>query len=491
MALKTREEYIHSLEAMRPNIYKFGELIQDVTVHPATRRTIESHARGFDASHDPKYADDFTTVSTFPELAGRKIHRWNGMMETVDDVIANSRLKRWMYRFTGSCTGGLCVGWNAQNVLWNITALIDREQGTSYQERLRKWIISAQEKGLVVAGGLTDAKGDRSLRPSQQENPDSNVHIKEVREDGIVISGVKAMICGVAASNEIFILPGSAYREEDRAYALACVVPRDIEGLTIVETRRPSDSREYEDGWDIPETGITQSYLFFHDCFVPIERVFMCGEFKYSAKVIEYFTANYRACIGACVAGQGDVMIGAAALMARLNGLGAGTFANKIVDMAVNNETTYGMGIGAMVIGEKGPGGMWVSDSLLAHANKVHVATLPYETKRICQDIGGGIVETGCFPSWKDFSDPVLGSMIGKSVKASGRYSAEARARAARLVEWLTLGAGVPGCMHGGGSPDGAKLVVRALTPIDKFAEFARNIAGIKEDIPEPEKKKK
>jgi 4-hydroxybutyryl-CoA dehydratase/vinylacetyl-CoA-Delta-isomerase len=478
---------------MRPNVYKFGELIEDVTAHPATRRTVESHARGFDASHDPKYADDFTAVSTFPELAGKgeKIHRWNGMMESVDDVVANSRLKRWMYRFTGSCTGGLCVGWNAQNVLWNVTALVDGEQGTRYQERLRKWIIGAQEKGLVVAGGLTDAKGDRSLRPSQEENPDSNVHIKEVREDGIVISGVKAMICGVAASNEIFILPGSAYREEDRDYALACVVPRDIDGLTIVETRRPSDAREFEDGWDIPETGITQSYLFFDNCFVPNERVFMCGESKYSAKVIEYFTANYRACIGACVAGQGDVMIGAAALMARLNGLAAGTFANKMVDMAVNNETTYGMGIGAMVIGKKGPGGMWVSDSLLAHANKVHVATLPYETKRICQDIGGGIVETGCFPSCKDFSDPVLGPMIAKAVKASGKYSAEARARAARLVEWVTLGAGVPGCMHGGGSPDGAKLVVRALTPVNQFAELARTIAGIQEDVPEPEKKKK
>jgi 4-hydroxybutyryl-CoA dehydratase/vinylacetyl-CoA-Delta-isomerase len=81
--------------------------------------------------------------------------------------------------------------------------------------------------------------------------------------------------------------------------------------------------------------------------------------------------------------------------------------------------------------------------------------------------------------------------MIEKAVKASDKYSAESRARAARLSEWLTLGAGVPGCMHGGGSPDGAKLVVRAMTPIDQFANYARKIAGIKEEIPEPEKKKK
>jgi 4-hydroxybutyryl-CoA dehydratase/vinylacetyl-CoA-Delta-isomerase len=490
MALKTRKEYLESLKTMRPNVYKFGELIKDVTTHPATKRTVESHAKAFDASHDPKYAEDFTATSSL--LDGEKIHRWNGMMESLEGVMANSRLKRWMYRFTGSCTGGLCVGWNAQNVMWNVTALVDQECGTNYQERLKKWIIGSQQKSLVVAGALTDAKGDRSIRPSLQPNPDSNVHIKELRSDGIIISGYKAMICGVAASNEIFILPGSGYREEDQDYALVCVVPRDIAGLTIVETRRPSDSREMEgDGWDIPDTGITQAYLLFQDCFVPNERVFLCKEFKYTGKIIEYFTANYRACIGACVAGQGDVMIGAGALMARINGLSASTFANKTVEMAVNNETTYAMGIGSMALGRKGPGGMWVADSLIAHANKVHVATLPYETKRICQDIGGGIVETGCFPSAKDFSHPQYGPLVQKAVKASDKYSAEARARAARLTEWLTLGAGVPGCMHGGGSPDGAKLVVRALTPVDQFAEYARNIAGITEEVPEPEKKKK
>lgn len=488
MALKTREDYLKSLKALRPNVYKFGELIKDVTTDPATKRTVESHARAFDASHDPQYAADFTATSSF---TGEPIHKWTGMMESLEEIMANSKMKRWMYRFTGSCTGGLCVGWNAQNVMWNVSALIDKEFGTNYQERLKKWILHSQEKGLVVAGALTDAKGDRSMRPSQQANPDSNLRIKEVRPDGVVISGTKAMICGVAASNEIFLLPGSGYKEEDQDYAFVGVVPRDIEGLTIVETRRPSDSREMEEGWDIPDTAITQAYLIFQDCFVPNERIFMCKEFKYSGKIIEYFTANYRACIGACVAGQGDVMIGAGALMARVNGLAAGTFSGKMVEMAVNNETTYAMGIGAMALGKKGPGGMWVADSLQAHTNKVHVATLPYETKRLCQDIGGGIVETGCFPSYKDFKNPQYGPLVENAVKASGKFSAEARARAARLTEWLTLGAGVPGCMHGGGSPDGAKLVVRALTPVDQFAEFARKIAGITEEIPEPEKKKK
>ena len=57
MTLKTRDDYLKALKKMRPNIYKFGELIEDVTTHPATKRTVESHCLSFDASHDPELAD--------------------------------------------------------------------------------------------------------------------------------------------------------------------------------------------------------------------------------------------------------------------------------------------------------------------------------------------------------------------------------------------------------------------------------------------------
>ncbi|MDA8336787.1 MAG: 4-hydroxyphenylacetate 3-hydroxylase [Peptococcaceae bacterium] len=485
MALRTREEYLQSLRALRPNIHKFDRRIEDVTTDPVTRRTVESHARAFDAAGDKDRLDLFTCTSN---LTGERIHRFNGLMPAMEDVVQSARFKRAMYHLTGTCTGGLCVGWNAMNVLWAVTGDLDRDCGTAYQPRLKEWILRAQEKGLVTAGALTDAKGDRALKPSGQRDPDSHLRVVRVREDGIVIRGAKVMIAGVAAAHEIFILPGSAYGEADRDYAVACAVPRDIEGLTIVETRRPSDGRELDPGFDAPETGTSQAYLLFEDVFVPADRVFMCGEYGYTGRIIEYFTANYRACIGACVAGQGDVMIGAAALVARANGLPAKTFAGKMVDMAVNNETTFGTGIGAIAMGRRHPAGIWFADPLLAHTNKVLVATLPYETKRLAQEIGGGAVETGCFPSYADFISPEYGHLVQKYMKA-GPASGETRARAARLVEWLTLGAGVPGCMHGGGSPDGARLVVRSRTPVEEFVGYARALAGIEEAVPEPAQK--
>ncbi|MDW7649885.1 MAG: 4-hydroxyphenylacetate 3-hydroxylase N-terminal domain-containing protein [Bacillota bacterium] len=483
MALKSREEYLASLRGMRSNIYKFGELIEDVVTDPATRRVVESHARAFDAAHDPEREELFTTVT--PDT-GEKVMRFNSVLADMGDVMGNMRMKRHAFRETGTCTGGLCVGWNAMNTMLAVTFEMDRDLATDYSARLQEWITHCQKQCLVVAGALTDAKGDRSKTPSMQAEPDVNVHLVEKRDDGIVVRGVKAMIAGAAAANEIFVLPGSGYREGDRDYAVSFALPRDAEGLTLVECRRPSDTRDAEAGFDSPtETGITQSYLLFDNVFVPNERVFMCGEYRYTAQVIRYFTANYRACIGGCVTGQGDVMVGAAVLMARANGLSAKKFTDKLVQMTVNNETTYGMGAGAIAMGRRHPAGVWLADDTLAHVNKVHVATLPYESKRLLQDVCGGLVETGCFPSFADFHHEEYGQWIQKSLQA-GKATAESRARLARLAEWLTIGSGVPGCMHGGGSPDGAKLVVRLNTPLEEYAGYAKKLAGVDEEITEP-----
>ena len=478
--LKTPEQYKESLRRMRPNVYKFGELIGDVTTHPATRSTIEGHAQIFAAAQKPEHEKLLTATSN---LTGEKISRYLSVIESADDMIANAKMKRLIFNLTGTCTGGRCVGWNSINAMWVTTYDMDKEFGTDYHKRLKNWLARAQSNDITLAGALTDSKGNRSLTPSQQKDPDMSLHIVEDRKDGIVVRGAKVMIAGVAAANEIFVLPGTGYKEADKDYAVSFVIPKDVDGLTIVEARRPSDTREQEEGFDIPVKtgGITQAYLFFEDVFVPKERMFMCKEYKYSLNVVLNFINPYRSAIGGCVAGQGDVMIGASALLARANGLSEKAFREKLTKMCINNETTFGVGIAAAVLGKKHPSGAWLCDPLLANVNKIHVATLPYETKILAQEIGGGIAETGCMPSSKDLHNKKYGHLVEKYLKAAS--SAETRMRLARLIEWLTIGAGVPGCMHGGGSPEGAKLMIHSNTNIEQCIKFAKQLAGVKEDV--------
>jgi len=485
--MKTSKEYKQSLKKMRPNIYKFGELIEDVTTHPATKRTVEGHAQIFDAAQKDEYKNILTTKS---DLTKKPVVRYLSILKNAEDMIANVRMKRLMFNLTGTCTGGRCAGFNALNAMWAATYDIDKEHKTDYHKRLKNWLKDAQERDITLAGALTDPKGDRSKSPSQQDDPDMSLHVVKSDDKGIVVRGAKVMICGIAAANEIFVMPGTGYREEDKDYAVSFAIPRDIENLTIVEARRPSDARELEEGYDTPVDigGITQAYLLFDDVFIPKERVFMNGEYKYSLKAVMNFISPYRSAIGGCVAGQGDVMIGAAALMARANGLSEKVFREKINKMIINNETTFGMGIAASALGSKHPSGVWIPNMLLSNVNKVHVATLPYDTKRIVQDIAGGIAETGCLPSCKDINDPKYGELLKKYLKAN--CDGETRAKIARLIEWLTIGSGVPGCMHGGGSPDGAKLMINAKTDIEHYVNLAERLANIKEKIIVEKKKK-
>ena len=69
----------------------------------------------------------------------------------------------------------------------------------------------------------------------------------------------------------------------------------------------------------------------------------MCREFKYSGVAVSNFIMPYRASIGGCVAGQGDVMVGAAALLARANGLSTRGFNEKLTKMynLLSAQATY------------------------------------------------------------------------------------------------------------------------------------------------------
>ncbi len=238
--------------------------------------------------------------------------------------------------------GPVCAGWTVLNALWGVTYEMDQELETDYHERLKNFFAFAEEKALALSGALTDAKGNRALKPGQQDNPDMYLHVVEKREDGVVIRGFKNQICGVVGSQYIIVMPTTGIGEDEAEYAIAAAVPRDAEGVTIVETRRPSDTRIEEEGWDGIKSGTTQSYIIFDNVFVPNKHVFIERRSKIHGKLIGNFTAIYRAAIGACVAGQGDVMIGAALGMARANGLAQKAFQDKLTQMAVNNETTTG-----------------------------------------------------------------------------------------------------------------------------------------------------
>jgi hypothetical protein len=60
---------------------------------------------------------------------------------------------------------------------------VDQKYKTDYFERFKKYLIHVQDSNEMVVGGMTDPKGDRSLPPSKQADPDLFTHVVERRSD--------------------------------------------------------------------------------------------------------------------------------------------------------------------------------------------------------------------------------------------------------------------------------------------------------------------
>ena len=61
---------------------------------------------------------------------------------------------------------------------------------------------------------ITDAKGDRSKSPIEQDDPDLYLRIVERRPDGIVISGAKLHISSAVVAHELIVMPTKRMKAE-------------------------------------------------------------------------------------------------------------------------------------------------------------------------------------------------------------------------------------------------------------------------------------
>jgi 4-hydroxybutyryl-CoA dehydratase/vinylacetyl-CoA-Delta-isomerase len=296
---------------------------------------------------------------------------------------------------------------------------------------------------------------------------------------GIVVRGAKTMIGGAVGSHEIIVLPGTGFSQAESEHAVSFAVPLNSEGVVQVVQMQPGGERKMEAGFDKGNInyGSSESLVIFNDVFVPKERVFMNGEHDFAAEAVTKFVQLHRMVLGGCLAGCGDVLTGASALLAEYNGLSR-QLSDRLTEMTYLSEALYSQALGAAYEGQPTPSGAWFPDPLLANVTKMSVTRLPYEIQKIAEDIAGGMLS--CMPSEADLRNPAIGPFVEKYYRGRGEVTAEKRLRVARLVESMIAGPGRLGalCMHGGGSPAAAQMTIKQLTDLENKKEMARKLSG-------------
>ncbi|SFL54379.1 4-hydroxyphenylacetate 3-hydroxylase family protein [Pelosinus propionicus] len=481
MAMKTPEQYEESLRNLNLKVYLQGELVENPVDHPVIRPSLNSVKKTYELAQMPEYQELMTATS---HLTGEKVNRFCHLHQSTEDLVKKVKMQRLLGQKTAACFQR-CVGMDAINAVDSVTFEMDQKLGTNYHDRFNSFLQRMQEEDWTVDGAMTDPKGDRSLSPSKQADPDLFLHVVQKRADGIIVSGAKAHQTGAINSHWILVMPTIAMGKEDADYAVSFAAPADAKGVFYIYGRQSCDTRKLEGG-DIDvgnkEFGGHEALMVFDRVFIPWDDVFMCGEYEFSGSLVERFAGYHRQSYGGCKVGVGDVLIGAAALAVEYNGVEkASHIKDKLIEMIHLNETLYSCGIACSAEGKKTASGNYIIDLLLANVCKQNITRLPYEIARLAEDIAGGLMVT--MPSEQDLRHPEIGKVVEKYFKGVANIPMESRMRILRLIENLTLGTAAVGyrteSMHGAGSPQAQRVMIARQGNLAAKKELAKVIAGI------------
>ncbi len=434
MPLRTVEQYKKSLKDGR-KVYVVGERVQDVTTHPILKITIDHSSNIFQYTHDRHYRSLFTFTS--PET-GDRVSRYFMFPKNGRELqLRNSLIEE--HTRLGNSTLNLVqtIGSDALMALTTVTEQMDKALETDYLERVKKYTSYCRENDLAMVVAQTDVKGDRSLHPGEQTDPDQYVHIVKQRRDGIVVRGAKAHTTGAPSANEIIVVPTRNLSEAEKDYAVAFAVPVNTPGVVLI--CRPTGSIE-QSAFDYPisrKNVETETITVFDDVFVPWERVFMAGETKFAGALALTFANHHRFTAISYKPPLGDLFIGAAQLIAEANGIGSVPHVReKIARLIAYTEVIRACSKVAALECEISPSGIAMPNVVYTNVAKYHFASMYHEMTALLQDIAGGLIVTA--PTGRDFQNPETKGYLEKYLASNVKVPTEQRLRLFHLIRDLT-----------------------------------------------------
>ncbi len=479
MPLRTVDQYVESLRDHR-TVYYRGERVPDVTRHPVIGVAVRHAAIDYALQSDPAHRDLAVVADADGEYS-----RYYHVPRSAGDGLERSAL---IERATAA--GGTLVvlvkeiGTDALFALMRVASRLDARTGSTYAGRVDRFYRQCRSNDLAIAVAQTDVKGDRSLGPAAQPDPDLYVHIVERRTDGIVVRGAKAHTSVSTNANELIVLPTRAMTEADREYAVAFAVPIATPGLTLLASaydsagataspvERPIAARHK----------MMETTTVFDDVFVPWDRVFLAGEWEFAGPLALAFVEHHRFTAVSYKLPLVDALVGSALLMADLNGIAkAGHVREKIVRLISYAETLRGLTHHAASRSIPRELGIAVPDPLYVNMAKYHFAHGYHEAVRNVQDIAGGSLVTG--PGAEDLEAPETAARYERFY--AGRAGVGGKQRLTALSFVRDLVASEFGtyqevlAVHAEGSLEAEKLMLFRSYDARPALDLVRGLAGL------------
>jgi aromatic ring hydroxylase len=474
---------------MRRNVYFNGEKID--RLDEVQRDAVNTVGLTFDEAVTPEGAELLTATS---HLTGEKINRFTHIHQSPEDLHKKQDMTRYLCRLVGGCIQR-CMGADAINAINAVSFEADRANNgaTEYYKNFLVWLENFQTNDLVGCCAQTDVKGDRMKRPIEQIDPDLYVRVIDRNSDGIVVQGCKVHITIASVADEILTLPTRYLGRDESDWAVAFAVPADWDGVIQVMTPHNLRKRKhFPRGFDL---GVTDSYVIFDNCFVPWERVFLCGESRLGGVLALLFALFHRHSYSGCKPAMGDIFLGLVALAAEYNGIAkASHVRDKVAEIIKVAELGYAAGFTASALGGPevyipgmgvvpfGPGSC-IPNSIYSNVGRCLTGEAVFHEAEILTDISGGAPAT--FPFEDDFVNPETKDLLNKYIKRNPKISSENAAQLWRYIGDM-LCSSFGGTMnianyHGGGSPVMENIAITGQYDIEEKKGLVKRLAGIQD----------
>ncbi len=476
----TSSEFRKRLSKLRRNVYMDGQLIS--REDPRLEGAVNIMAKTYDIVRDPDFKEYESILTATSHLTGEKINRFCNIHRSVADLLAKQRMTRLTCHQVGGCITR-CMGIDATNANSIVSYDADKKYGTEYNKRFIKWLTSFQKNDETACCAQTDVKGNRPWRPHEQKDPDLYVHKVEERSDGIVIRGAKVHNSMAPTVEWIHVVPTRRLLEDEREWAISCVVPADADGVKQIISAT-SFNKHRNLGAPGPY-GTADSMTIFDNVFVPWEHVFLNGECEFGGELALLFALYHRHSYTGCKPAMTDVLMGATALMAECNGIeGKAHVGEKLAEMICTSELCYGAGIAAGINGRKRASGTFMPDIVYCNASRRHAGLNIYHEFDILADIAGGMPAT--LPREGDWLSEETRKYVEKYMMRNPQVPIENHHKAFRWVQDISCSenAGVTqyAGVHGGGSPRMEQIAILSSYDIEQVKNIAKRLAGIPVD---------
>ena len=461
MPMMTGAQYKESLKDGRLTFID-GDQVTDPANHPLIKTSVDVAARVYDSFYD---ADPGASNPIY--IIPKSLEEFRDRAE---------RLSKGVTDMTLGTTGVSLLA------LTSAAAKLG-ELNPAYRERIYAYADYCREHDLRCAEVITDAKGHRKKRPNKQSDPDFYVHVVDRNADGIFITGAKMHISASSIEHELVIMPTKAMYPGEEDYAIACAVPVNARGVSIIDMTyapRSEDIRHY------PVSGkvnCPEGFVIFDNVFVPNERVFLDGEVAHAATLAHSLGLWERAAGLGDAGAHADREVGMAALLAEANGVAdLPRIKDQLANLVVYATMCRAAGEAAMVNATQTEDGNMLPSPLFVSALKYFKSEFRARLLDIQHDIAGDQLVNA--PTVGDFEHPDLHDSLEQTFAAPG-FTAEDRLRLFHYMRDTTADAYggwafVTGQLAGGGQ-HAQRIVTMRQYDMDHAKELARRAVGIGE----------